>query len=158
MEGPELQAAVEDKPDHLRRNVHNHRLHCNVCNHKELKDIEADWIAGYSFVEIATKYNVPKYSIERHARYFKRLQDARDKNLVGHLDRFIAHGSVGSMHVDSPVYLKALALKMEARGIIKRGTVVNNTQTVNVAVVEETRQKNVETGLNRFRFTLKEDE
>ena len=43
-------------------------------------------------------------------------------------------------------------------GVLKPSKSNETNITVNVAVVEETRQKNLETGLNRFRFTLKEDE
>ena len=134
--------------------INNHKAACTICNHAQRKELEDDFINGFSVLEICEKYKIERYTLERHLRRFPKIREERSNNIVRHLDRFLEHSSIGRFHIDSPDFLKAASLKAETKGLIKRGTVVNQNTTVNVAVVEEARKKNLEAGLNRFQYTL----
>lgn len=138
--------------------VKNHKALCHICNHKERKEIEYDFINGYSIAELLIKYDIERYSFERHLKRFPKIREDRSANVVKHLDRFLEHSSIGKFHIDSPDFLKAEALKLEQMGIIKRGTVVNNTQSVTVVEVEKARDNNVKSGLNRFGYALQTED
>jgi len=99
------------KPESLTR----HERDCRVCNHPKREEIEQDFVAWKSPINLAALYKIPTRSIYRHAHALG-LFSKRNRNVRAALGQIIEHA--GRVHVNAQAVVSAVAVlaKLNAAG------------------------------------------
>jgi len=72
-------------------NHKRHAAHCTVCQHPEMKAIEAKFLDWESPRSLENGYSLPQTSVYRHAKAFN-LYETRQDNVLNVLERLIEQG------------------------------------------------------------------
>ena len=133
-----------------------HPERCAVCNSLKRKEIEADYVNGFSLREIEHEYpELAKNSMWNHANAFPKLREKRANNTEAILDRIIENGAIGSMKIDGHLLLKALQTKLKLLGKLYDGGKTGDTN-VQVIVTQEGKEeleKNRRLAHDKLRYT-----
>jgi len=125
---------------------HQHRMQCKVCLHKDLAEIEQVYHTWMPITHIAKKYGLSYDSLERHVRTFG-LQDRRNRNMAGLIDRLIDMGLQGLAPEDigSQTIAKLIDTKSKLLGLL------SDIPPINIGINIESERKSKQTiGLARF--------
>jgi len=138
-------------------NMKLHEGKCNVCNSPSRKEIERDYINGFSLREIETEYpGISAMSMCRHVQAFPELREKRSPEAI--LDRIIEHGAIGKMRIDPRVLLLAVQTKLKMAGKLSD----SGRQDINVNVVvqqegKEQLEQNRRLAIDRLRYSPSDD-
>jgi hypothetical protein len=99
------------KPESLTR----HERDCRVCRHPDREEIEQDFVAWKSPIDIGAFYKIPTRSVYRHAHSLG-LFSRRNRNVRAALGQIIEHA--GRVHVNAQAVVSAVAVlaKLNAAG------------------------------------------
>jgi hypothetical protein len=91
------------KPESLLR----HERDCRVCRHPKREEIEQDFVAWKSPVDVGALYKIPTSSVYRHAHALG-LFSLRNRNIRAALGQIIE--KVGRVHVNAQAVVAAVAV------------------------------------------------
>jgi len=116
------------KKDPDKVNIGRHRRNCGICHHRQLAEIEADFVAWRSPAAIAAEYGLAdRTSVYRHANALG-LFPKRQKNIRAALERIIERAG----DVEATASAAVAAIQAYAK-INAGGQWIDRTEQVNLA-------------------------